>query len=80
VAEQTPNPGSIAAIRAGCICDTWDNNENIGLVPGKGLVFTVHEMCPLHGIGTSYYAEEEGPFDPCKPRDEWHLKGYKGND
>ena len=25
-----------------------------------------------------YYADEEGPFDPGKPRDEWHLSGYKG--
>lgn len=57
--EPIPNPGSFAAIRAGCICDTWDNNENIKLVPGKGLVFTIHDMCPLHGIGTAYYTEHQ---------------------
>jgi hypothetical protein len=56
-----PNPGSAAAVRAGCICDTWDNNENIKLVPGKGLVLSLHDLCPLHGIGNKYYAEHIEP-------------------
>lgn len=63
--DKTPNPGSAAAIKAGCICDTWDNNENIRLVPGMGLVFTLHDMCPLHGIGTEYHANyvRDNPTD-----------------
>mgnify|MGYP001620046777 CR=1 FL=1 len=45
--EQTPNPGSPEAIKAGCLCPVVDNAHGKGWM-GSG-EFWMSEDCPLHG-------------------------------
>lgn len=46
----TPNPGSDAAIEAGCTCPVLDNNHGAGV--GKGAdgtpLFWYNSGCPVH--------------------------------
>ena len=45
--NQTPNPGSDAAVEAGCTCPVMDNGHGVGAygVPGQ---FWINAGCPLH--------------------------------
>jgi hypothetical protein len=55
--RQVPNPGSDAAIAAGCTCPVLDNGhgagagwpDDIGPTFECGPVFWITEDCPLHG-------------------------------
>lgn len=47
------NPGSEAAIRAGCICAVIDNHHGEGIRRPNGDVdFWINGDCPLHGLLT----------------------------
>ncbi|MDR9893282.1 hypothetical protein G7B40_040355 [Aetokthonos hydrillicola Thurmond2011] len=55
------NPGSMEALRLGCLCPVLDNSLVLGytggVVDGNGnVVFVVNEECPLHG---ATYIDEE---------------------
>ena len=45
-----PNPGSEAAVRAGCLCAVLDNNH--GMIPpwgtGEDAGWWITEGCPIH--------------------------------
>lgn len=45
MAEQTPNPGSAAAIALGCTCPVLDNGHGKGRGDGA---FWITDRCPLH--------------------------------
>ena len=49
--NETPNPGSDAAIDQGCLCPVLDNSHGAGW-PGKDGVpqFWVSSNCPLHAM------------------------------
>jgi hypothetical protein len=44
------NPGSDAALAAGCRCPVMDNNRGRGYL-GQAGVFVMMADCPLHGRG-----------------------------
>lgn len=44
----TPNPGSTAAVEAGCTCPVMDNNHGLRPpLPPRG--WWVNHSCPMHG-------------------------------
>ena len=49
--KKQPNPGSPAALSAGCLCPVLDNEHGAGFPypGGKGPAFWVNAACPLHG-------------------------------
>lgn len=47
----TPNPGSDAAIDAGCTCPVMDNAHGLGVVLKNKTLFWTNADCPLHGKG-----------------------------
>ena len=53
---KTPNPGSDAAIKAGCACPVADNARGEGVVADKDGVplFWMNAACPIHAKGVSY--------------------------
>ncbi len=46
--SETPNPGSDAAIDAGCTCPVMDNAYGNGFLWDVAPVFWIAEGCPLH--------------------------------
>ncbi len=44
-----PNPGSDAAIEAGCTCPVLDNAHGNGFLWDGAKVFWITDSCPLHG-------------------------------
>jgi hypothetical protein len=54
VVEQLPNPGSPAAVEAGCKCPIMDNHNGRGFFMGaeNGPLFWMVMICPLHGDPT----------------------------
>lgn len=44
----TPNPGSTAAVEAGCTCPVLDNNHGIR-PPWPPHGWWVNHSCPMHG-------------------------------
>lgn len=48
MAKRIPNPGSPAAVKAGCLCPVIDNGHGKGAGWGKGK-FWINADCPLHG-------------------------------
>ena len=48
--QTTPNPGSKEAVRQGCTCPVFDNNEGEGIVIQGTRCFWTIGMCPMHGI------------------------------
>lgn len=51
------NPGSEAAIAAGCLCAVMDNNHGDGLWFGDEQVFWINGACAIHG--DRRYEEEQ---------------------
>lgn len=53
--RDTPNPGSDAAVAAGCTCPRMDNARGRGAMgtSGDDAVFWKAAECPLHGSGES---------------------------
>lgn len=49
--NETPNPGSPAAVKKGCLCPVMDNAHGKGSGYGKG-TFWINQDCPLHGKPT----------------------------
>ena len=52
-----PNPGSPEAVEQGCTCPVEINCYGFGMCNGALLngdkpIFTWHEECPVHGVGT----------------------------
>jgi hypothetical protein len=52
-----PNPGSPEAVAMGCTCPIEINCHGFGMYNGALLndgraLFTWHEECPVHGLGT----------------------------
>lgn len=52
-----PNPGSPEAVAQGCTCPIEINCHGFGMCNGALLnggqpLFTWHEACPIHGLGT----------------------------
>jgi hypothetical protein len=46
----TPNPGSDAAVEAGCTCAVMDNRRGLG-VPFQGeTCFWISDRCPVHAL------------------------------
>ena len=43
-----PNPGTGAALDAGCLCPVLDNNHGRGFVMDRELEFWITMGCPLH--------------------------------
>lgn len=49
-ANDTPNPGSDAAIKQGCTCPVLDNGHGRGVgVNGEKFGWWITAGCPLHG-------------------------------
>lgn len=44
----TPNPGSVDAIRLGCLCPVIDNHYGQGMPYPDGPRFWISENCPIH--------------------------------
>ncbi len=44
------NPGSAAAIAAGCLCDFIKNEFGRGCSEKDGVAFYCEERCPVHGV------------------------------
>lgn len=44
----TPNPGSTAALDAGCTCPVIDNHHGKGFPWGGGQKFWISGGCPVH--------------------------------
>ena len=53
--EDTPNPGSDAALDLGCTCPVLDNGHGRG--PGP---FWMAADCPLHGANSQQEGEANG--------------------
>ena len=58
-----PQPGSNAAIDAGCTCPVMDNGHGRGYMGGLkdadgNVMFVMDEACPLHGIAALARHEE----------------------
>lgn len=53
--REAPNPGSDAAVAAGCTCPRMDNARGRGAMgtSGDDAVFWKAAECPLHGSGES---------------------------
>ena len=49
--DTQPNPGSNAAIAAGCTCPVLDNEHGLGIPRDGRRLFWIAEDCPLHGCG-----------------------------
>ncbi len=52
--DHTPNPGSPAAVKAGCTCPVMDNGHGRGYMGGArdkdgNVMFVMNSTCPLHG-------------------------------
>jgi hypothetical protein len=47
--ENTPNPGSPAAVKQGCTCPVMDNCNGAGILIGGDVCFYYTSGCPLHG-------------------------------
>jgi len=54
-----PNPGSLEAIRVGCLCPHMGNNFGHGIMFNGAIRFYISEYCPLHGRGTCYLPEQD---------------------
>lgn len=50
------NPGSEAAIKAGCLCAVMDNHHGEGMWFGNEQVFWINGSCPIHG-DRAYYED-----------------------
>jgi hypothetical protein len=46
--NDTPNPGSDAAVKQGCTCPVMDNGHGKGFLWDGASVFWINEGCPLH--------------------------------
>lgn len=48
--QSRPNPGSDAALDAGCTCPVLDNGHGTGRLQGADILFWVAADCPLHSV------------------------------
>ena len=48
--RMAPNPGSEAAIDAGCLCPVLDNRHGKGYYAGPDGVFIYNQGCPIHWV------------------------------
>lgn len=62
MSEQTPNPGSAEAIKAGCTCPRIDNGHGTGArgTSGPNADFYIAFDCPLHCLAPTQKATVEG--------------------
>lgn len=61
--EQTPPPGSDAALAQGCRCPVMDNAHGAGIpgLTGDGTpLYWISAACPLHGQPAPTPTESEG--------------------
>lgn len=57
--KSKPNPGSDAALDAGCLCPVLDNSHGYGYMGQKG-VFCINSACPMHGLKTARKGRKKG--------------------
>lgn len=46
--NNSPNPGTVEAINAGCVCPVIDNNHGKGVIINGNTCFWLIENCPIH--------------------------------
>lgn len=56
--QARPNPGSLEAHEAGCICAVLDNRRGAGYL-GQAGVFVITRGCPVHAAGSEKQEEVE---------------------
>jgi hypothetical protein len=67
--SKIPNPGTQAAIDAGCICPVLDNEHGEGILMDGKQCFWYTEGCPVHTRkekGSSRKKQEESKVDPME--------------
>lgn len=53
--DETPKPGSDAAVKLGCLCPVMDNHHGNGFPAldqdgGRRTAYWINGNCPIHGI------------------------------
>lgn len=62
------NPGSDAAVEAGCTCAVMDNARGAGVkILGEGPFWWIEGDCPLHGFRAGRQALQKEEAGLCAP-------------